>query len=1250
MIYNILLHFNVVSNQFLDDNSLNEIDNKYPELKSNNIKASTIVYNLDEIQQNKEDTYKLLLEAYNRPVYFESIFRFIRNSLYEFSYTWYGKMIFPNKIFNKNEVVYLKDQNFSKSKIKIFNTPLSSIPNSYTSYKNIYNFIKNLLMNDGEILKINDWDGLIKETQDSIINKLNSNTSSWFKISNNLRLKYDNKINTSLITTDIFNNIKTNITDLVFHSLVSRGILNEFKPKRSIDEIRSSFDGYYYLTQSKYNKLPNYFRSEKDLEATSFTINVINTISKKQLFALNWLQQIHFFKHFFHQRIMFITGGTGTGKSTQVPKLLLYGLQLLGNYSGKVVNTQPRINATKGNAERISDELGVPIKIYNPIKNKKELSSFFNVQYKTGDSSENATHDLKNTENSKSLSSYLQIVTDGTLLETVKLSPYLKTSYLLNNKLFETSTNAYDIISIDEAHEHNTNMDLLLTFLRDTIQLNNSLRLVIITATIDADEPTYRRYYKYINDNLLYPLNNTLYNNRLSYHNPQLLENIRNTLGFNNTYESLFDRISVDRRLHIAPPLGSTNYIIDEIYTAQPVLKYEDGELLAIQKAIELTKTASGDILLFSITETAINKIVTTLNNNPSIGSSWIAIPYYRTVNSEWKTIVEKINEYISSITIDKKDILLATSSSKEDNDNIRTVKKNTYQHAIIVTTNIAEASITIDSLKYVIDTGYVNTVSFDPILEITTNKPEYITETARIQRKGRVGRVGPGTVYYMYQKDARKYSKINYQITQGINTLVNKLVEYVKEDEESLLLPDNAQKTYEKLELNILEQYQYKIDNIFTDIFYGNPYLRNNLQTIFETVFSYKFKTGYDYPTIIDKEGLFYIIHPLENMFKRDQLTGKFLDSDYKKIRYFEKYINNLFKLRLLVIDNKTLIKTKIFDIFRELTNEIKNVIPINEINYNNLWAMVLGTRYNKFDEVLWSNIIIANSSIEKLSRKYSSKSGKEFSDNKILIKTFGDINSDFNVYTNILNKLKLVIPKLEIYESSEIEDAYNNSKFSLNDMNCIKNYEIRNKNKINLLRIYKNTDNFDKARIELWCDQYGLDYNEINKILNIYLSNHKIVHILKLFVEKYKNYIPYFDTIGNNLEFIYISSYANIALANLDDREDYKIAVKDPFSIVKGNKIEGILKEIQELKSIVTIKHLISFNEKLHIPAIIPALIFPLENNLFVWKDKYMFYKNISPDMIEKYLLPDTEKNKKNKIYNTQLLHLFRLLRTKL
>jgi tripartite-type tricarboxylate transporter receptor subunit TctC len=64
-------------------------------------------------------------------------------------------------------------------------------------------------------------------------------------------------------------------------------------------------------------------------------------------------------------------------------------------------------------------------------------------------------------------------------------------------------------------------------------------------------------------------------------------------------------------------------------------------------------------------------------------------------------------------------------------------------------------------------------------------------------------------------------------------------------------------------------------------------------------------------------------------------------------------------------------------------------------------------------------------------------------------------------------------------------------------------------------------------------------------------------------------------------------------------------------------------------------------------------PALINPLEKNLLEWNDIYILYKIITPSMIEKYLLPETEKdkdiNKKNKIYNNQLLGLFRLLRTK-
>ena len=87
------------------------------------------------------------------------------------------------------------------------------------------------------------------------------------------------------------------------------------------------------------------------------------------------------------------------------------------------------------------------------------------------------------------------------------------------------------------------------------------------------------------------------------------------------------------------------------------------------------------------------------------------------------------------------------------------------YNRAVIIATNVAEASITIGSLQYVIDIGYQFNVSYDfktGINKLTTTK---ITESSRIQRRGRVGRTQDGTVYYMYKKDSRKYIKQLFNI-----------------------------------------------------------------------------------------------------------------------------------------------------------------------------------------------------------------------------------------------------------------------------------------------------------------------------------------------------------------------------------------------------------------------------------------------------------------------------------------------------
>jgi hypothetical protein len=238
----------------------------------------------------------------------------------------------------------------------------------------------------------------------------------------------------------------------------------------------------------------------------------------------------------------------------------------------------------------------------------------------------------------------------------------------------------------------------------------------------------------------------------------------------------------------------------------------------------------------------------------------------------------------------------------------------------------------------------------------------------------------------------------------------------------------------------------------------------------------------------------------------------------------------------------------------------------------------------------------------------------------------------------------------------STEIIDEYKKSKNNLEsklsneDLVILNNYEKRNLNKIKKIRIIKNKD-IDQQKIELWCDQYGLDAVEINRLLVLYFKDYKLTSFVEDWVEKYKNYIPYFDELNsstNVLEFIFISSYVNFGLANIDDRQDYKKAELDSNSSVTGIKILGLKKEVRE-KS-YNIKHLIRF-DPIYVPAIIPVLLYYLENKSLTWETKNYYYRIVNSYMIEKYIIPSTnqnnDENTKIKIYNNKLLNVFRLLR---
>jgi len=151
------------------------------------------------------------------------------------------------------------------------------------------------------------------------------------------------------------------------------------------------------------------------------------------------------------------------------------------------------------------------------------------------------------------------MVTDGTLLVDIKKSPTLKKTTKheddkKNDKSIQiTEDNIYDIIMVDESHEHNVNMDIILSLTRNILLYNNDLKLIIISATMDDDEPNYRSYYRYIDDNLSFPIDiNTL------------------QLGMSKNL--------IDRRFHISPPGKTTQFVVNDYFINSSIDTYKNNE------------------------------------------------------------------------------------------------------------------------------------------------------------------------------------------------------------------------------------------------------------------------------------------------------------------------------------------------------------------------------------------------------------------------------------------------------------------------------------------------------------------------------------------------------------------------------------------------------------------------------------------------------------------------------------------------
>jgi len=948
------------------------------------------------------------------------IYEFLRDTFIQFKSTIYYKLMINEMQFDK------------------LNTLLIPLKNLKLMLKNIYNFAKSFshMTVNAHFIKLPEkWENMNNVEKAEIFRRLNDELyTNWFNISRNLQRIYN--VTPGEITQfnlKLHKVIHEKLIKLVFYALINNGTLTEFilKEKQQLTEYN---DCYYYLNGKKFKDV--IFHNERDnfTEISYIEYNETKTPGTwHNFYAMNWVSQIGFFHKYLNNRIIFVTGGTGVGKSTQIPKLLLYSLKMVDNKAtGKVICSQPRQKPTVDNAVSISVELGVSIKKDNKNTDDDYVQENINVQFQyKGKSHPKKLPNINeriDKIHTKEILPYpiLKIVTDG-LLKNYVNDPTFKRKFLDKTIACQedwkyTSSNMYDIVIVDESHEHNPNMDLILTLMKRILYYNNDCKLVIISATMEQDEPTYRRYYRDINDNLMYPIN----------HNLRRLQ---------------LDRINVDRRLDISIPGMTTRYKIDRTYLDvtpsinDKNLDENNNKLIVeiLQKILH--RGTANDILVFKSGQNVITKCIKMINDSNMIPDDAIALPLYGNLSEDVKDFIGKIDQNRTRIKM-----------NKNDASNIETVNdlltgNNKYNNFIIVATNIAEASITINTLTDVIDDGIQKIRRFEPELNGPIDEISWIAESNRMQREGRVGRRGEGFVHYLYKEGFLTGIKNKFKICLAdMSPTLFELIRPINDREifnnstdpnYAILNNVNYDKTKFSDDLNGMIEIQYTSHGNFYKYFGNNTqYDYNNTEFL-----GSQYMHGFSSRHIVDDDGKFYIVSPNELSLERNILGNITNNITENRIRM----LMNILVEKFLLLENKaTYVKTKYGEEIWNIYNALfVGLFTEDIINYTILcvFAYFLGC-FNEIIKIIIAMDLKTDIIQQNLLEEKGLRNGYTKSDLLTHLKIFDKIltHGNYEQYAKILTGDEL-LKKLSQVES-ELKSKSNDVEIQKYNLNYTEEY----------------------------------------------------------------------------------------------------------------------------------------------------------------------------------------------------------------
>ncbi|MBP6902655.1 MAG: ATP-dependent RNA helicase HrpA [Burkholderiaceae bacterium] len=333
-----------------------------------------------------------------------------------------------------------------------------------------------------------------------------------------------------------------------------------------------------------------------------------------------------------HQ-VVIVCGETGSGKTTQLPKIALeLGRGWGAGGSGLIGHTQPRRIAASSVAKRIADELNSPLGEVVGFKVR------FNDRLQPGAS--------------------VKLMTDGILLAETQGDPDLR---------------AYDTLIIDEAHERSLNIDFLLGYLRQLLPRRPDLKIVVTSATIDAER---------------------FANHFASRHGPAPVIQVSGRL------------FPVEQRWR--PFEDSREYGLDE----------------AIADAVdELWRDGPGDILVFLPGEREIRDATDHLHKH-------LAKQHRGGPQAEILPLFARLSQA-------EQDRVFNPGNGRR----------------IVLATNVAETSLTVPGIRYVIDSGLARVKRYSFRNKVEQLQVEPISQAAANQRAGRCGRVSNGVCVRLYDE-----------------------------------------------------------------------------------------------------------------------------------------------------------------------------------------------------------------------------------------------------------------------------------------------------------------------------------------------------------------------------------------------------------------------------------------------------------------------------------------------------------------